>query len=96
MATMNAPTIDRRQVRDRRTDVNRSSSAIVALDYIAMALMIVGGLNWAMVGLFQVDVVASLFGAGSPLARVTYLLVGIGALWGIYLTGKLANNNGRS
>jgi hypothetical protein len=37
MATMNAPTIDRRQVRDRRTDVNRASSAIVALDYIAMA-----------------------------------------------------------
>jgi len=96
MATMNAPTIDRRQMRDRRTDVNRPSSAIVALDYIAMALMIVGGLNWAMVGLFDVDVVASLFGAGSPLARVTYLLVGIAALWGIYLAGKLANNNGRS
>ena len=96
MATINAPTIDRRQTRDRRSDLNRPSSAIVALDYIAMALMIVGGLNWAMVGLFQIDVVASLFGAASPLARLTYLLVGMAALWGVYLAGKLANNNGRS
>ena len=96
MATMNAPTIDRRQTPDRRTNVNRASSAIVALDYIAMVLMIVGGLNWAMVGLFQVDVVASLFGAASPLARLTYVLVGVAALWGVYLMGKLVNNNGRS
>ena len=96
MATMNAPTIDRRQTPDRRSDVNRPSSAIVALDYIAMVLMIVGGLNWAMVGLFQVDVVATLFGPASPLARLIYVLVGVAALWGVYLMGKLVNNNGRS
>ena len=96
MATMNAPTIDRRQTPDRRSDVNRPSSAIVALDYIAMVLMIVGGLNWAMVGLFQVDVVATLFGPASPLARLIYVLVGAAALWGVYLMGKLVNNNGRS
>jgi uncharacterized membrane protein YuzA (DUF378 family) len=96
MATMNAPTIDRRQMRDRRSDVNRASSAIIALDYIAMVLMIVGGLNWAMVGLFQVDVVATLFGPASPLTRLIYALVGVAALWGVYLTGKLASNNGRS
>ena len=97
MATMNAPTIDRRQTPDRRSDVReRTSSAIVALDYIAMALLIVGGLNWAMVGLFQVDVVGALFGPASPLARLIYVLVGVAALWGVYLLGKLASNNGRS
>lgn len=96
MATMNAPTIDRCQTRDRRSDVNRPSSAIVMLDYIAMVLLIVGGLNWAMVGLFQVDVVAALFGPAAPLSRLTYVLVGVAALWGVYLMGKLANNNGRS
>jgi len=97
MATMNAPTIDRRQTPDRRTDVReRTSGGIIALDYIAMALMIIGGLNWAMVGLFRVDVVATLFGAGSPLARLIYVLVGVAALWGVYLLGKLASNNGRS
>lgn len=97
MATINAPTIDRRQLPDRRSDVReRTSSAIVALDYIALALMIVGGLNWAMVGLFQVDVVATLFGPTSPLARLIDVLVGVAALWGVYLLGKLASNNGRS
>lgn len=97
MATMNAPTIDRRQLPDRRSDTReRAASAIIALDYIALALMIIGGLNWAMVGLFQVDVIATLFGAASSLARTTYVLVGIAALWGVYLLGKLANNNGRS
>jgi len=95
MATMN-PTIDRRQLPDRRSDVReRSTSAVVALDYIALALMIVGGLNWAMVGLFQVDVVSMLFGTGSPGARLTFLLVGVAALWGVYLLGKLASHTGR-
>lgn len=97
MATMNAPTIDRRQSPDRRIDVReRSSGAIVALDYIAMALMIIGGLNWAMVGLFQVDVISTTFGPASPLARLLEVLVGAAALWGVYLLGKLASNNGRS
>jgi uncharacterized membrane protein YuzA (DUF378 family) len=95
MATMNAPTIDRRQLIDRRSEVLERSSATTALDYIAMALMIVGGLNWAMVGLFQVDVVATLFGAGSPLARLIYVLVGVAALWGIYVVSKLATHKGR-
>ena len=97
MATMNAPTIDRRQSPDRRSAAGeRASGAIIALDYIAMALLIIGGLNWAMVGLFQVDVVATLFGPASPLARLVYVLVGVAALWGVYLLGKLASNNGRS
>lgn len=97
MATMNAPTIDRRQTPERRSDAREhTGSAIIALDYLAMALMIVGGLNWAMVGLFGADVVATLFGPASPLARLIYVLVGLAALWGVYLLAKLASNNGRS
>ncbi|WP_332876991.1 DUF378 domain-containing protein [Massilia sp. S19_KUP03_FR1] len=97
MATMNAPTIDRRQTPDRRSvEGDHASGAIIALDYIAMALMIIGGLNWAMVGLFQVDLVATLFGPASPPARLIYVMVGVAALWGVYLLGKLASNNGRS
>ncbi|MDQ2819583.1 MAG: DUF378 domain-containing protein [Pseudomonadota bacterium] len=96
MSTMNAPAIDRRQLTDRRGDVHaRIGGAISAIDYIALALMIVGGLNWAMVALFQVDVVASLFGAGTPLARVIYILVGVAALWGVYLVVRLASKHPR-
>ena len=97
MATMHIPTIERRQLPDRRISAQaRASGGIIALDYIAMALMIIGGLNWAMVGLFQVDVIAALFGATSPLTQLIDILVGVAALWGVYLLGKLASNNGRS
>jgi uncharacterized membrane protein YuzA (DUF378 family) len=64
-----------------------------ALDYIAMALLIIGGLNWAMVGLFDVDVVASLFGAGSPASRLVYVLVGISAVYSIWTAMKMGRRH---
>lgn len=97
MATLYAPTIDRRQTPDRRSSADeRIPASITAFDYIAMVLLIVGGLNWAMVGLFQVDVIDALLGATAPLARLLYGLVGVAALWGVYLFGRLAGNNARA
>jgi uncharacterized membrane protein YuzA (DUF378 family) len=90
MATMNAPTMDRRTGPERRTALRERGSAMSALDYLAMALLIVGGLNWAMVGLFEVDMVATIFGPGSPAARLVYVLVGLAALYSIYTTAKMA------
>jgi uncharacterized membrane protein YuzA (DUF378 family) len=55
-----------------------------ALDWIALLLVIVGGLNWGLVGLFNLDLVAALFGAGSALARIVYILVGLAAVYMIY------------
>jgi uncharacterized membrane protein YuzA (DUF378 family) len=52
-------------------------------DIVAAVLLVVGGLNWGLVGFFNFDLVATLFGAGSPLARVVYGLVGIAALYQI-------------
>ena len=51
------------------------------LDMVALVLVIVGGLNWLLVGLFELDVVAALFGADSLLSKVVYVLVGLAALW---------------
>jgi len=51
------------------------------LDLIALVLVIVGGLNWGLVGLFDLDLVAALFGVGSILAKIVYMLVGLSALW---------------
>ncbi len=48
---------------------------------ITLILVIVGGVNWGLVGLFGFDLVATLFGAGSLLARIVYILVGLSALW---------------
>jgi len=44
-------------------------------------LVIVGGLNWALVGLFSFDLVAFLFGSMSVVARVVYTLVGLSAVY---------------
>jgi uncharacterized membrane protein YuzA (DUF378 family) len=94
MATMNAPTMERRHLPERRATVREGQPAMSAIDYIAMALLIVGGLNWAMVGLFDVDVVATLFGAGSPASRLVYVLVGLAALYSIYTATKMSRNHG--
>jgi len=93
MATMNAPSMERRHLPERRAGVREGQSAMSAIDYIAMALLIVGGLNWAMVGLFDVDVVASLFGPGSPASRIIYVLVGLSALYSIYTAAKMGRNH---
>ena len=54
-----------------------------AANIVALILLIVGGLNWGLVGLFQFDLVAAIFGGqGSAIARIVYVLVGIAALYG--------------
>lgn len=97
MATMNIPANDRRHTPERRQTpmLGRRSTGVSVLDYIAMTLMIIGGLNWASVGLWGVDVVASLFGVATPIARVIYILVGLAALYGIYLVTRMAKVNVR-
>jgi hypothetical protein len=52
-----------------------------ALYWIAFVLLIVGGLNWGLVGLFNFDLVAVLFGSIPILAQIVYVLVGLGAVW---------------
>ena len=49
------------------------------LDVVAAVLLVVGGLNWGLVGAFQFDLVAALFGEMSALSRTIYLLVGLAA-----------------
>ena len=51
------------------------------LDFAALILVIVGGLNWGLVGLFGFDLVATIFGPMSILSRIVYTLVGISAVY---------------
>ena len=51
-------------------------------DKIALALLVIGGLNWGLVGIFQFDLVAWLFGGqDAVLSRIIYALVGLAGLW---------------
>jgi uncharacterized membrane protein YuzA (DUF378 family) len=52
------------------------------LNVVTLLLIIIGGINWLLVGLFQLDIVAALFGGQQALlARIVYILVGLSALW---------------
>jgi uncharacterized membrane protein YuzA (DUF378 family) len=62
-----------------------------AIDWIAMVLLIIGGLNWGSVGLFRVDLVASVFGWMTPLSRAVYMLVGLAALYDIFALSAYAS-----
>lgn len=55
-----------------------------ALDWISQVLLIIGGLNWGLVGLFKYDLVAAIFGEMSALTRVIYTLVGFAAIYAIF------------
>jgi uncharacterized membrane protein YuzA (DUF378 family) len=66
-----------------------SSSAVSALGIIALVLLIVGGLNWALVGLFDFDLVATLFGDMSLITRIVYVVVGLCAIYALTLIPRL-------
>lgn len=55
------------------------------IDKIALVLIIIGAINWGLIGLFQFDLVATIFGDMSVISRVIYTLVGVSGLWGIKL-----------
>ncbi len=56
------------------------------MDTLSLILIIIGALNWGLIGLFQFDLVAALFGGMSGvISRVVYTLVGLAGLWGISL-----------
>lgn len=54
-----------------------------ALNILTLILLIVGGLNWGLVGAIDFDLVAAIFGDGSALARIVYGLVGLSAIYQI-------------
>ena len=56
------------------------------LDRLALIIMIIGGINWGLVGLFNIDLVSFIFGGSDEIiTRVIFMLVGISALWCISL-----------
>jgi hypothetical protein len=55
------------------------------IDKIALVLIIIGAINWGLIGFFKFDLVATIFGEMSVISRIVYALVGISGLWGIKL-----------
>lgn len=67
---------------------------MVILNVISLALLAIGGINWGLVGIFNFNLVDAIFGVGSVVSAIIYVLVGISALWLLLNTfvsrGKLA------
>lgn len=55
------------------------------VDKIALALIIIGAINWGLISIFNFNLVAAIFGDMTVLARIIYGLVGLSGLWGIKL-----------
>ena len=58
---------------------------MAVIDKIALALVIIGALNWGLIGIFSFDLVAWLFGSMSAVTRVIYTLVALGGIWSVSL-----------
>ncbi len=59
------------------------------LDKIALTLLIIGGINWGLVGIFQFDLVAFIFGGQTGiLSRIIYIVVCLSAIWCVSLLFK--------
>ena len=59
------------------------------LDYSALALVIIGAVNWGLIGFFDFDLVRVLFGDMSLLSRIVYALVGVSGLYALSYFGRL-------
>lgn len=55
------------------------------IDKIALVLIIIGAINWGLIGIFQFNLVEAIFGNMTIMARIIYGLVGVSGLWGIKL-----------
>ena len=61
------------------------------LDNISLTLVIIGALNWLLIGVFRFDLVAFLFGNMTILSRIVYILVGICGLYLLTLYGRISD-----
>ena len=59
------------------------------LDYILLTLVIIGAVNWGLIGFFRFDLVAFLFGDMSWVSRIVYALVGIGGIYLLSVYGRI-------
>jgi uncharacterized membrane protein YuzA (DUF378 family) len=99
MATMSPGMTERRSNFDRRASHGTSGSNVSsankmkAAEWIPMLLLAIGGLNWGLIGLFNFNLVSFLFGDMTPLSRIVYIVVGLCALYSLYLSTRLSNKH---
>lgn len=61
------------------------------LDYTVLTIVLIGAINWGLIGFFDFDLVSTLFGQMSMLTRIIYAVVGIGGLYAISYYGRMSS-----
>jgi uncharacterized membrane protein YuzA (DUF378 family) len=59
------------------------------MDWVTFVLVIIGGINWGLVGALDFNLVDAIFGVGSAIATIIYVLVGLSAIYWLFMMGKL-------
>ena len=62
------------------------------IDYIALVLVVIGAINWGLVGILDFDLVRVLFGDMSILSRIIYIVIGVAGLYSLSFFGRIATN----
>ena len=62
------------------------------IDYIALVLVVIGTINWGLVGILDFDLVRVLFGDMSILSRIIYIVIGVAGLYSLSFFGRIATN----
>lgn len=62
------------------------------VDYIVLALIVIGAINWGLIGFLNFDLVRVIFGDMSIVSRLVYALVGIGGLYAISYFGRISSS----
>lgn len=61
------------------------------LDYIALVFVVIGAVNWGLIGFFSFDLVRVIFGDMTLISRIVYALVGVSGLYALSFFGRLRN-----
>lgn len=70
-------------------DTRINGTGLSGLAWVAIVLVVVGALNWGLVGLFRFDVVAAIFGTLSAASRIVYVLVALAGLYLLFMSSRL-------
>ncbi|ONI46263.1 MAG: DUF378 domain-containing protein [Candidatus Epulonipiscioides saccharophilum] len=63
-------------------------------DYIALAFVVIGAINWGLIGFFQFDLISLIFGGwASWVSRVIYAIIGICGIYALTLFGRVSNDS---
>lgn len=62
------------------------------IDYIALTLVVIGAVNWGLIGFFDFDLVRAIFGDMTLVSRIIYALVGVAGLYALSYFGRLKND----